>query len=310
MDFFQILPPISLTSGPPKGRPEAKDVVPLHRGRGDTDAPRTIAQPRIISVSSGKGGVGKTVISANLGLRLAELGRKVLLIDADLALANLDLMLGLKANRTVREVMAERCSLAEAMVRGPNGLTLLPACSGDESFAEMDGTRRMVLFNLIDSLEEEFDTVIVDTGAGIGSNAAGFAAAAQQALVVVTPDPASMADAYAMIKVLSNRGKKRINLVVNMATNPAEAESVVVRLLDLVDQFLDVAVVPVGYIYRDEVVLRSVRACTPVLRAYPRSGVSNAIAALADRLLLEPIETDSGAPTLFWKRLMGIGEGS
>jgi flagellar biosynthesis protein FlhG len=306
MNFFPILPPINLSGPPDENFPPPKSSHHRNLPLSEGEAART---PRVIAVSSGKGGVGKTVISANLGLRLAQMGRRVLLIDADLALANLDLMLGLKATRTIREVMSRSCTLEEAVVKGPHELALLAACSGDEDFAEMDATRRMALFSAIDTLEAQYDTLIVDTGAGIGSNAVSFAAAAEQVLVVVTPDPASMADAYAMIKVLSRRGKLRINLVVNMATNPSEADSVIERLLALVDQFLpSVAVIPVGYIYRDEVVLRAVRSCSPVIAAYPRAGVSSAISALAERLLLEPVESNAAGPALFWKRLIGATE--
>lgn len=285
---------------------------PRGRGRGAESgvAGDKAVTRRIIAVASGKGGVGKSVISANLGLRLAQLGRRVLLVDADLALANLDLMLGISARYSIREVLSTQRALDEVLAEGPAGVTLLPACSGDEGFANLGAVERMAMFELIDSLDERFDTLVVDTGAGIGSNAVGFASAAEQVLIVVTPDPASMADAYAMIKVLHRRGRERFNLVVNLATNPAEAERVVDRMLGLVDQFMPtVALVPVGIIYRDEVVLRSVRACEPVLDAYPRSGVSAAISALADRLMLEPAAADSGAPSLFWRRLIEDGGG-
>ncbi len=271
------------------------------------DARSKQARQRVIAVASGKGGVGKSVISANLGLRLAQLGRKVLLIDADLALANLDLMLGINVTYSVREVLEQRCTLADALAHGPHGVALLPACSGDESFANMDDVSRIALFEAIERLGAEYDTLIVDTGAGIGSNAVSFAAAAEQVLVVVTPDPASIADAYAMVKVLSRRGRLRFNLVVNLATNPGEAERVVDRLLTLTDQFLpSVALVPVGIIYRDEVVLRAVRSCEPVLQGYPRSGVASALSALGDRLLRESPGEDTGGPNVFWRRLIEI----
>jgi flagellar biosynthesis protein FlhG len=281
------------TRGAASSRPEAGDALQHAQ--------------RVIAVASGKGGVGKTVLSANLGLRLAQLGRRVLLIDADLALANLDLMLGINVTYSVREVLEQRCSLEDALAPGPHGVTLLPACSGDESFANMDNLSRIALFEAIETLSRRFDTLIVDTGAGIGSNAVSFAAAAEQVLIVVTPDPASIADAYAMVKVLSRRGRLRFNLVVNLATNTAEAERVVDRLLTLVDQFLpSVALVPVGIIYRDEVVLRAVRSCEPVLQSFPRSGVASAISALGDRLIREPVGEDTGGPNVFWRRLIGL----
>lgn len=263
---------------------------------------------RVIAIASGKGGVGKSVIAANMGLRLAQMGRRVLMVDADLALANLDLMLGVSVEHTIRDIIDSRHTLDEVLATGPEGVSLLPACSGDENFANMTNPERLALFSAIDALEDRFDTLIVDTGAGIGSNAVGFAAAAEQVLIVVTPDPASIADAYAMIKVLNRRGRKRFNLVVNLATSPSEADRVVDRMLTLVDQFMpDVALIPVGILYRDEVVLRAVRSCNPVINAFPRSGVASGIKALTDRLLREPT-TDSADTSQFWQRLVGTSE--
>lgn len=262
----------------------------------------------MIAVTSGKGGVGKSVISSNLATAMAASGRRVLLVDADLALANLDLMLGVSARYTIRDILDESTSIQDAVVTGPNGVRLLAACSGDHDIADMQDGQRMALFSAIDSLEDDFDTVIVDTGAGVGSNATGFASAAQQVLVVVTPDPASMADAYAMIKVLNQRhGVKRVHLVVNMATGPREAENVVSKIVGLAGRFLDLLIVPVGYIYRDEAVERSVRRCSPVVCSLPAAPVAGSMRALASRILEErPDDSYTGGPMLFWKRLMGV----
>jgi flagellar biosynthesis protein FlhG len=286
-----------------EGGSSAGRVIPL-RGEGE----RSERAARVIAVTSGKGGVGKSVISANLGVALARMGRRVLLVDADLALANLDLMLGVNARASVKDVIASRARVRDVMVEGPAGVHLLPACSGDRDLAELDAEARLALFNAIDTLEEEFDTLVIDTGAGIGSNALSFAAAAQQTLVVVTPDPASIADAYAMIKVLSTRaGLKRLYLAVNQATGPREADSVVSRLLGLVHQFLDVSVVPLGYLYRDEAVERSVKACQPLVVGFPQASITASLQALASRLLEEqPGEASWGGPRLFWKKLMGL----
>ncbi len=280
----------------------ASKVIPL-RGPREND-------PRVIAVTSGKGGVGKSVISANLGICLAQLGRRVLLIDADLALANLDLMLGVNARQTIKEILNNKSQVEDVMVEGPSGVFLLPACSGDANLAELDDTIRMTLFNAIDQLEERFDTIVIDTGAGIGSNSMSFAAAAQQTIVVVTPDPASIADAYAMIKVLNLRcGLSRVYLVVNMASGPREADQVMNRLLGLVHQFLNVSVVPVGYMYRDEAVERSVRGCQPLVTTFPQASISASMHSLAARLLQEkPGDFGWGYPRIFWKKLMGLGD--
>jgi flagellar biosynthesis protein FlhG len=278
------------------------EVIPLSSGKLHT--------PRVIAVTSGKGGVGKSFISANLGICLAQMGRRVLLLDADLGLANLDLMLGVSARATIREILNNQTPIQDVIVAGPSGVQLLAGCSGDYDMAELSQQQRINLFNEVDALEQRFDTLVVDTGAGIGSNAVGFAAAAQQVLVVVTPDPASMADAYAMIKVLNTRrGVNRIHLVVNQAAGPREADQIVDRLLDLVGRFLDVSVIPVGFIYRDSLVQKSVSRCEPLVSTHPRSAVANALQALARRVIEEkPSESAWGAPRLFWKRIMGLSE--
>jgi flagellar biosynthesis protein FlhG len=293
-----------------------------HLGQGSSDGPAAgqgrviplrpatqLRSPRVIAVTSGKGGVGKSVISANLGICLARQGRRVLLVDADLALANLDLMLGVRARGNIRDVVGERLRIEDVMVEGPAGVQLIPACSGDATLADVEEHTRVALMEAIDTLEERFDTLVVDTGAGIGSNAVSFAAAAQQTLVVVTPDPASLADAYAMIKILSTRcGLARVYLCVNMASGPREADQVVERLLGLVARFLNVSVVPIGYLYRDEAVQRSVKACQSLVTVYPQAPISASLQALADRLVVEqPIDAAWGGPRLFWKRLVGLG---
>lgn len=296
--------------------------VRLHLGQGSSDGSaagqgqviplRPASQhrsPRVIAVTSGKGGVGKSVISANLGVCLARQGRRVLLVDADLALANLDLMLGVRARGNIRDVIGDRLRIEDVMVEGPAGVRLIPACSGDATLADVEEHTRVALMEAIDTLEERFDTLVIDTGAGIGSNAVSFAAAAQQTLVVVTPDPASLADAYAMIKILSSRcGLARVYLCVNMASGPREADQVVERLLGLVARFLNVSVVPIGYLYRDEAVERSVKACQSLVTVYPQAPISSSLQALADRLVVEqPIDAAWGGPRLFWKRLVGLG---
>jgi flagellar biosynthesis protein FlhG len=277
-------------------------------GRDSKTRSTSESDPRVFAVTSGKGGVGKSVLSANLGICFAKLGRRVLLVDADLALANLDLMLGVNVRSSIKEVLNSRSRVEDVMMEGPLGVHLLPACSGDAQMADMEDTLRQSLFSAIDTLENRFDTVVIDTGAGIGSNSTSFAAAAQQTVIVVTPDPASMADAYAMIKVLNvHCGIKRVYMVVNMAGGPAEADQVVNRLLDLVDQFLDVALVPVGYVYQDEVVEQSVRRCQPLVTTYPHAPVTASLQALAGRLLQEkPSDSAWGGPRLFWKKLIGI----
>jgi flagellar biosynthesis protein FlhG len=305
--------PISTAAKPrPSTAPAGEERAPLQTGAGiaAATAEKPAATTHVIAVTSGKGGVGKSVLAANLGLSIASTGRRVLLVDADLALANLDLMLGVSARRTVKTLCDGEAPIEDVIVEGPLGVGLLPACSGDATLSELPETKRLTLFTAIDTLSDRYDAIVIDTGAGIGSNSTAFAAAALQTVVVVTPDPASIADAYAMIKVLSvHCGLKRLYLTVNMASGPREADAVLDRLLGLVHNFLDVSVVPVGYIYHDTSVELSVKSCRPLVTTHPRSPATASIKALAARLLQEqPEMTAWGGPRLFWRKLMGLSK--
>jgi len=157
---------------------------------------------QVLGVTSGKGGVGKTNLSVNLAISLAQQGRRVLVIDADLGLANVDILLDETPLKTLEHIILGEETLEEVLVESKHGITLLPGASGVAGLTNLDQTQRMRLLQAVDGLESRFDTVIVDTPAGIGNNAAFFASAAQDVLVVATPEPTSMTDAYAMIKVL------------------------------------------------------------------------------------------------------------
>lgn len=279
--------------------------------RGTPRALRAVAaqdrSARVIAVTSGKGGVGKSVVSANMALSLARAGRRVLLVDADLALANLDLVLGVETRGSLHDVIEGQLPLDHVLVRCSERLALLPACSGREEVADITPEQQSLIFSAIDALESDFDTVVIDTGAGIGSNATRFAAAAQQVVVVITPDPTSLADAYAMIKVLSTRGVERVHVVVNMASTARQAQAALQRLEALVDRFLEVLLVPVGFVYQDDAVIQSVRACQPVVTRFPQAPVARAFQAISARLLEEPQRSPGqGGPMIFWKRLLGV----
>jgi flagellar biosynthesis protein FlhG len=213
----------------------------------------------VISVTSGKGGVGKTNISANLGLALARAGKKVLIFDTDLGLANVDLVLGLKPQHTVHEVLAGEKRLADVIVTGPDGLMVLPASSGIDEVRALSEAQRLDLVAQFENWEQDIDVLILDTGAGIGPNVMFFNIVAQHILLVVTPEPTSMTDAYAMMKVLSTRyQEKRFHLLVNMAKDEAQALDVYRRLAKVANRFLDISINFFGMAPYDEAVVRAV----------------------------------------------------
>lgn len=204
---------------------------------------RSVAPPpRVIAVTSGKGGVGKTTVSINLAVSLAGLGRKVLLMDADLGLANVDVLLGLSPQRTLKDVVDGECDLEDVVITGPRGLRIVPAASGVQEMADLSVFQRAGLVGAFSRIEQSVDFMIVDTAAGISTNTTQFCDASHEVLVVVCDDPASITDAYATIKILSQRsGRSRFRVLVNMARDEAAAMRLYAHLLDVTDRYLDVS---------------------------------------------------------------------
>ena len=241
-----------------------------------------------IAVTSGKGGVGKTQVSANVGVALAQRGLKVLLMDADLGLASLDLALGLQPDRDLRAVINGDCRIEEVLMDGPAGVTLIPACPGRYEMANLGAKDRNTLMNAIDSIAKNYDVLIVDTGAGIGSNAVDFASSADEVLLVVTPDPTSLRDAYAMAKVLHRRsGVDRIQLVANQVGSDSEGAVIHDRINGIVKRFLSLELCYLGCIPADQGVREGVSAGEPFVIRSPRSLATRSVEGLVRRLCPE-----------------------
>jgi flagellar biosynthesis protein FlhG len=265
-------------------------------------------QLRVIAVTSGKGGVGKSNVVANLGLALAQAGLKVLLIDADLGLANLDIILGLTPQYTIHDVLQLRKTLAEVLVEGPGGLKILPASSGIPELSELDEYQKLFLLNELDNYSESVDVVLIDTGAGISRNVLFFNIAAQERLVVANNEPTSITDAYALIKVLATQhNERRFKLLVNGLSNPRDAESVYRTLLKVAERFLgrDIALEYLGFIPHDDAVPKAVLKQQPVLTLFPKARVSRSFIQIAQRLWETPgPEEVDGNIKFFWRRLL------
>ncbi len=260
----------------------------------------------MVAIASGKGGVGKTNLSVNLAVALAGRGARVLGIDADLGLANMDIIMGLAPTYTTAELVRGDATIDDVLVEGPNGVWVLPGASGQYDLANLSDIQRVAFFDAVDSLDDRFDVVVVDTGAGVGSNAIGFASAARDIVVVVTPEPTSVADAYGMLKVLCTRcAVRRVKVLTNMVNHDSEGEQVFRRLASLATRFLNISLDHIGSVPRDEAIGRSVMRGEPVLLAYPTSKASIAIGEVAQRLLAEDRPDErQGAMRLFWRRLL------
>lgn len=266
------------------------------------------AQLRIIAVTSGKGGVGKSNIVANLGLALAFLGYKVLLIDADLGLANLDILLGLTPRFTIDDVLSLRKSLAEVLMEGPGGMRILPASSGIPELAELEPSQKLLLLDELDHYSESLDAVLIDTGAGISRNVLFFNLAAQERIVVVNQEPTSITDAYALIKVMVTcHGTRRFKLLVNGLSRPEEAVKVYGALLRVAENFLgqEIALEYLGFIPQDAAIPQAVLRRQAVLALYPEARASRSFTELAEKLWASPPPAEvSSNVKFFWRRLL------
>lgn len=238
--------------------------------------------PRVIAVTSGKGGVGKTTVSINLAASLAAQGQEVVLLDADLGLANVDVLLGLNATNTLADVIAGRSELEDILLNGPGGMAIVPAASGIQHMAELDLMSRTGLINAFGALERRTDVMIVDTAAGIAGTTLDFCNASHEVLVVVCDDPASMTDAYATIKVLNQQGhRSRFRLLVNMVRDDDQAFRLYTRLLEVCDRYLDVSLDFAGKIPFDPHVAAAVRGRQCVSERFPASPSAQAFKKLA-----------------------------
>ena len=239
----------------------------------------------VLAITSGKGGVGKTNIATNLSLCMAAENQRVILMDADLGLGNLDVLMNLNARYNLSHVVAGKRTLEEIIQIGPCGIEVICGGSGIESLANLSTFQRQRLVEELDHLQERSEVIVIDTGAGIHSTVIAFCLAADHTLVVTTPEPTAMTDAYAMIKVLASKNYAgRISLLVNMADSLAEGKKIYRQIADVAGRFLDTAVYEAGVVCRDDNLLQAVRRREPVVLAYPKASVSKALTAISNRL--------------------------
>ncbi|MCP4579119.1 MAG: MinD/ParA family protein [Deltaproteobacteria bacterium] len=260
---------------------------------------------RIISITSGKGGVGKSNIVANVGFVLSRLGKRVLILDADLGLGNLDVLLGLTPKYNLSHAVLGTRTISEITLEGPGKIMILPASSGVQEMADLTDEQKAKFLSSLDSVMDDVDVLLIDTGAGISSNVMYFNSNAREILVVVTPEPTSITDAYALMKLLSlNYSQSRFKLVVNFANSSREAEDVYQQIKLVADRFLNITIEYMGFVLVDQRVKEGVRRQKIVSEMKPEAAASRCFVSLAKALLNTPPPDLSGKHSRsYWRDL-------
>ena len=258
--------------------------------------------PRVIAITSGKGGVGKTNIVASLAVALSKLGQKVLILDADLGLANIDIIFGVRPEYNISHVISGEKSLAEIILEVRPQVRIIPAGSGFENLTALTEGQKLHLLSEFEALDGEADFVLIDTGAGISSNVLYFNLAADECVVIATHEPTSITDAYAMMKVMSiSHGMRRYKLLVNMVKDESEAKQVYLALSQALDRFLKGSVLEyLGAIPQDEKLKSAVLNRKPVMEKYPEAPSSLRIFSQAKAFMNTPSPLDGGGNMKFF----------
>jgi flagellar biosynthesis protein FlhG len=249
------------------------------------------ARSKVLAITSGKGGVGKTNIASNLAICLAANNKKVVLFDADLGLGNVDVVINADSNYNLTHVLSGYKTLEEVITIAPGGVETICGGSGVEELANISPFQLQRLLDDFEVLQNNSDMIIIDTGAGIHNSTISFCQAADHVLVVTTPEPASMTDAYAMIKVLASRGYPgQISLVVNMVSSVAEGKRIYRQISQVAMRFLSIQIFEAGIICKTEKLVASVRKRHPVVLNYPKSRITADFVSMAARLTKAPIK--------------------
>jgi len=261
---------------------------------------------KVISVTSGKGGVGKSSVVANLAMSIASKEKKVLLMDGDFGLANLDILLDMRPKGTIRDVLHGGLEPSDILAKFGKNVDVLPASSGLLEMTSIGLEEKSRLLEIMQSLENNYDVLLIDTGAGIGDEVTWLSSAAQEIIVIVTPEPTSIADAYAMIKVLNQKHKiKDFRLLVNQTRSEAEALKVYQQITGVSDRFLNVSIDYLGHVLWDDLWTHSIRQRKPFVSAFPGSNVAKNFDRLADTLTRASDRMVANGNAQFFKALLG-----
>ncbi len=266
---------------------------------------RQMKPVRVVAVTSGKGGVGKTNLSVNIGVASAKAGRRVAILDADMGLANVDILLGIFPKFNLSHVLSGEKTLKEIMVTGPSGLKIIPASSGIQRMTDLNVAEQAGIIRAFSEIENDLDMLIVDTAAGISASVVNFARACQDIIVVVCDEPTSLADAYAYIKLLNrDYSLNNFHIITNMVQSSEHGQALFNKLCKVTDRYLDISLQYLGAVPQDEFLKKSVQKQTPVVEAFPQSKAAIAIKNLARKIDQWPIKLQAGGYLEFFVERM------
>lgn len=285
---------------------QAYGLKQLLQGRKIT--PDNRPAPRVIAIGGGKGGIGKTSIAVNLGIALSQRGRKVLVLDADLGLANVDVLLGITPKHTLMDLLDGNCQIQDLPVTGPENLQVIFSCSGNRRMTQLASSERAAIIRAFDQLDPWPDYLLVDVAAGVGDDVLMFCAAADEVIMVSCDDPSSMTDVYATMKILNRDcGVKNFHLLTNMMPPSSDGSRIHDRLLRVSSSYLNATVNHLGNIPMDEYMRRAARTQKPLVCEWPGSPAALAIRILAEAIERQVCPADQGQPIRFFLRQQILG---
>lgn len=265
------------------------------------------SKARVITVTSGKGGVGKTNFTVNVALALAKLGKKILIIDADFGMGNVDVLLGCSAPYNILHLLEGELSLSDIIIEGPYGVKFIAGGSGIHKLANLSKSQLTRIINQLTLLDQWAEIILIDTGAGINQNVMNFVIAADEVIIVTTPEPTAITDAYAMMKTFTHyRGTGILGLVVNRVVEVDEGKVAADKLVKVASNFLDLSVTSLGTICEDNDLIRAVKKQMPLLLAFPNSMSARCIQKIAHRLLYGTFSKKNNGIRGFFDKLVGL----
>jgi flagellar biosynthesis protein FlhG len=260
---------------------------------------------RVIAVTSGKGGVGKTNVAVNLGVSLSTMGRRVALMDADMGLANVDILLGIYPEYNLSHVLDGSKTLSEITLQGPAGLQVIPASSGIQQMSDLSNVEQAAIIHAFSGLDSELDVLLIDTAAGISASVVNFARASQEIVVVVCDEPTSITDAYAFIKLLNREyGVYNFHVLTNMVQSVQQGQSLFSKLSKVTDRYLDVTLQFMGIVPHDEQLRKAVQKQRAVVELFPQSKATIAINNIARKIDGWPVKQQAGGYLEFFVERM------